>query len=85
MLFQQQMRLPIDSEVLPFDKQEDEQEEGNLNQKIQSLLASREKAFKEAKSNIAIAQKIHKETYDRNTCHELEMGVYKLKSSERKW
>ena len=66
MLFQQQMRLPIDSEVLPSDKQENEQEEGNLDQKIQSLLASREKAFKEAESNIAIAQKIHRDLWQKH-------------------
>ncbi len=70
LLFQQQMRLPIDSEVLPSDQEEDldwqegDQEE-DLDQKIQKLLASREAAFKKAEDNIAVAQKVQKETYDR--------------------
>ena len=66
LLFHQQMRLPIDGEVLPSscDEQEDE-EEVDLDQKIQILLASREKAFKAVEANITAAQKCQKETYDR--------------------
>ena len=66
LLLHQQMRLPIDGEVLPSscDEQEDE-EEVDLDQKIQILLASREKAFKAVEANITAAQKCQKETYDR--------------------
>ncbi len=57
------MRLPIDSEMLTssLDQQEGDQEE----EKIQNLLAIREAAFEKAETNIAAAQKVQKETYDR--------------------
>ena len=57
LLFHQQMRLPIDSEVLPssLDEQEADEEE-DLDQRICTLLASRKKAVKEVEANI---------TYDR--------------------
>ena len=65
MLFQQHMRLPIDNEVLsPLDSLKDEAEEG-LDQQIESLLDTRERAFRKAESNITAAQKSQKETYDR--------------------
>ena len=64
LLFQQQMRLPIDSEVLPSSCDQESDDE-DLDQKIQILLASREKAFKEVEANINAAQKRQKETYDR--------------------
>ena len=51
LLFQQQMRLPIDSEVLPSSCDQESDDE-DLDQKIQILLASREKAFKEVEANI---------------------------------
>lgn len=46
------------------DEQENE-EEVDLDLKIQILLASREKAFKAVEANITAAQKCQKETYDR--------------------
>ena len=66
LLFHQQMRLPIDSEVLPssLDEQEADEEE-DLDQRICTLLASRKKAFKEVEANIKVAQTNQKETYDR--------------------
>ncbi len=66
LLFQQQVRLPIDSEMLTssLDQQEGDQEE-DLDQKIQNPLASREAAFEKAETNIAAAQKVQKVTYDR--------------------
>ena len=64
LLFQQQMRLPIDSEVLPSSCDQESDDE-DLDQKIQILLASREKAFKKVEANINAAQKRQKETYDR--------------------
>ena len=71
LLFHQRMRLPIDNELLPStcdQKQEcdgDDEAEEDLDEKIEILLASREKAFKEAEANIKAAQKNRKETYDR--------------------
>ena len=64
LLFQQQMRLPIDSEVLPSSCDQESDDE-DLDQKIQILLASRKKAFKKVEANINAAQKRQKETYDR--------------------
>ena len=61
MLFQQHMRLPIDAEVLcPTDENALE-----LDSAVQALIESRERVFKKAESNISLAQKKQKETYDR--------------------
>ena len=59
MLYQQHMRLPIDAEMMPNPRQEEDQ---GL---ISVLLDSRERAFKKAETNISKAQKQQKETYDR--------------------
>ena len=56
LLFLQQMRLPIDSEMLPSSLNEQEADEGeDLDQRICTLLASRKKAFKEVEANINVA------------------------------
>ena len=65
LLFHQEMRLPIDSEVLPSSLDQEDDDEKDLDQKIQILLAARQKAFKEVEANIEAAQKSQKETYDR--------------------
>ena len=65
LLFHQQMRLPIDSEVLPSSLDQEDDDEEDLDQKIQILLDARQKAFKEVEANIEAAQKSQKETYDR--------------------
>ena len=65
LLFHQQMRLPIDSEVLPSSLDQEDDDEDDLDQKIQILLDARQKAFKEVEANIEAAQKSQKETYDR--------------------
>ena len=64
-LFQQHMQLPIDNEVLPLLNHLESEGEDDLDQKIDSLLAARKKAFQKAESNITAAQKRQKETYDR--------------------
>ena len=75
MLFQQQMRLPvdselltsdIDSELLTSDEQDYDKEDGeDISEIIEQLLESRQKAFDKAESNIEHAQKKQKELYDR--------------------
>ena len=60
MLFQTEMRLPIDSEILPTEPTTDPTPHA-----IDLLLKSREKSFKGAHANIQVAQKQQKETYDR--------------------
>ena len=60
MLFQAEMRLPIDSELLPGQPEERTPEEV-----IEHLLKSREEVFTTAEANIKSAQGKQKETYDR--------------------
>ena len=60
MLFQQHMRLPVDSELLTSDpgKLADEREDGEgLAEVIRQLLESWQKVLQKAESNIAHAQK----------------------------
>ena len=64
MLFQQDMRLPIDAEVLsPMN--DEKATELQMNTAVQLLLESRERVFKTAEFNISAAQQQQKETYDR--------------------
>ena len=59
MLFQQQMRLPVDSELLTSEMGDEENGEG-VAEVIRHLLESRQKAFEKAESNIVQAQKYQK-------------------------
>ena len=65
MLLQQDMQLPIDSEVLPQTQNLDQEDSDAITARIAQLLQSREEAFKDAEANIALAQKKQKGTYDR--------------------
>ena len=65
MLFQQDMQLPIDMEILSQAEHLDQQDPNAISARIDQLLQSTEEAFKEAEANIAIAQKKQKETFDR--------------------
>ena len=66
MLFQKEMQLPIDSEVLPQGQNLPIEEDADtISARIGQLLQAREEAFKVAEVNIAAAQKKQKETYDR--------------------
>ncbi len=64
MLFQQDMRLPIDSESLQACKEENGDEE-KLDEVMKSLLESRKKVFYEVEINITKAREKQKNTYDR--------------------
>ena len=68
MLYQQQMRLPIDAEILPQSSMMDVGEDNSLNETVGVLLESRSQAFQKAQVNIAKAQKQQKETEIENTC-----------------
>ncbi len=73
MLHQQNMRLPIDAELLPFDANKSEVDIDSL---VDDLLISREKAFSKAKCNIDEAKMKQKETYDRKHLpEELPIGT----------
>ena len=75
MLFQQEMRLPIDVEVMPIPSDPKGQPEEDLEATIQALLERREQVFEKAE-NIKNAQKKQKETYDRkHTPEELPVGT----------
>ena len=75
MLFQQQMRLPIDAEILPQSSTHDG-EDNSLKETVGALLESRNQAFQKAQANITKAQKQQKETYDRKHLQgELEVGT----------
>ena len=63
MLFQQNMRLPIDAECLSSQKEKGE--DVILDEVIDALIKSREKVFKDAEVCIKRAQNKQKETYDR--------------------
>jgi len=78
MLFQQQMRLPVDSEMLTSDinselltsdeqayDNKDKEDGEDVSKIIEQLLESRKKAFDKAECNIECAQKKQKELYDR--------------------
>ena len=61
MLYQVEMRLPIEHEILPNDDEVSEDIQGT----IDLLLRSRAKTFNDAETNIASAQAKQKETYDK--------------------
>ena len=62
MLFQTQMRLPMDAEMMPVDDVEDI--EDSIEERIHALLQGRAGIFTEAERNIKAAQKVQKEHYD---------------------
>ena len=64
-MFQQEMRLPIDTEFLPSDLDAEEGDAETVDHTIEYLLSTRQTVFQKADSNIASAQKHQKETYDR--------------------
>lgn len=61
MLFQREMRLPIDIEMIPIQRESEE----DLDATIKKLLKKRKKVFEKAEKNIEHAQKKQKEQYDR--------------------
>ena len=76
MLFQQHMRLPIDSEVRTPATDE---EENDLDRVIHALIESRECVFQQVESCITSAQKKQKETYDRkHQPGEIAVGTHVL-------
>ena len=90
LLCHQQMCLPIDSEVLPSPLDHEDDDEEDLYQKIQILLAARQKVFKEVEANIEAAQKSQKKRMTENTRHKCflrerrTLGEYLPKAEQRK-
>ena len=70
MRFQQRMRLPIDSDIMPIDQLRGD-DTTSIDQEIDQLMDVRSKVFKSAELNILSAQKSQKETYDRK--HEVQV------------
>ena len=76
MLFQQEMRLPIDVEVTPTPSDPKGQPEEDLEATIQVLLKRREQVFEKAEKSIKHAQRKQKETYyHKHTPEELPVGT----------
>ena len=76
MLYQKNMRLPIDNEVMPYapvNEEEDIHEE-DVSEVIERLMHSREVVFGSASANINSAQKKQKDTYDRK--HQLDLKFF---------
>ena len=61
-LFQKEMRLPIDNEIIPIGNII---EEGDLDKTMEILLQKKKELFQKVESNIKISQQKQKETYDR--------------------
>ena len=62
MLYQQEMKLPIDTELLTPDNDGEDVDSDSI---IENLLQSRDKVFSKAKANIDEAKKKQKKTYDK--------------------
>ena len=74
MLFQKEMRLPIDNEIMPSNDSEPIEEQ-NVDDTIKTLLGKRKLVFEKATKNIKAAQKKQKETYNRKHLpEELSVG-----------
>ena len=81
MLFQTQMRLPMDAEMAQSD---DEELEENIEERIQALLQARKEVFTDAESNIKLAQKVQKECYDqKHQPKQIELGTEVLLENTR--
>ena len=80
MLFQQQLRLPTDAEILPQSTVENNDGENiDFDETVEALLELRKTAFLKAQDNISKAQKQQKETYDwTHLKEELEVGTQVL-------
>ena len=70
MVFQQEMRLPIDVELMPITGDSMDEMEDDVEGAIQILLEKRCQVFEKVEKNIRHAQQKQKETYDRK--HQLE-------------
>lgn len=73
MLYQKEMRFPIDNEMLPDF--EDQTEDDALDVTIQAILGKRKKVFGKAGENIKKAPKKQKIDYDRKHLQELSVGT----------
>ena len=74
--YMQQMKLPIDAEIMPQSSTMDDGEDNSLGETVGAPLESRSQAFQKAQANITKAQKQQKETYDKKHLQkELEVGI----------
>ena len=64
-LYQQEMRLPVDNDVSPWVDRDIASSPIEVSEVVDSLLQSRERAFQRVEQNIQHAQMVQKETYDR--------------------
>ena len=79
LLFQKEMRLPIDNEIMQKEESHN-QMESEMSIVIEALLQTREKLYEATGLNISLAQREQKELYDRKrTPNELQVWHYSLK------
>ena len=62
MLYQKEMRLPIDVEMMPVIEESDGNSSEDLEATVHALLVKREEVFRKAAKNIKDAQKKQKES-----------------------
>jgi len=83
LLFQKEMRLPIDNEIMQNEDSHLHME-SDMSIVIEALLQTREKLFEATGLNISLAQREQKELYDRkHNPNELQVGTTVLRENTR--
>ena len=83
LLFQKEMRLPIDNEIMQ-NEETHKHMESETSIVIEALLQTREKLYEATGLNVSLAQREQKELYDRkHNPNELQVGTTVLKESTR--
>ena len=83
LLFQKEMRLPIDNEIMQNEESHLHME-SDMSIVIEALLQTREKLFEATGLNISLAQREQKELYDRkHNPNELQVGTTVLTENTR--
>ena len=83
LLFQKEMRLPIDNEIMQNEESHNHME-SEMSIVIEALLQTREKLYEATGLNISLAQREQKELYDsKHNPNELQVGTTVLKENTR--
>ena len=83
LLFQKEMRLPIDNEIMQNEESHNHME-SEMSIVIEALLQTKEKLYEATGLNISLAQREQKELYDsKHNPNELQVGTTVLKENTR--
>ena len=83
LLFQKEMHLPIDNEIMQYEETHTHME-SEMSIVIEALLQMREKLFEATILNVSLAQREQKELYDsKHNPNELQVGTTVLKENTR--